>query len=65
MQCPLCSYSDTRVVYTRHMEKNDAIERRRECLRCNNRFTTSENPNKARMQNEPAGNAKGSQGNRV
>lgn len=65
MHCPLCNYADTRVVYTRPIEKTDAIERRRECLRCNNRFTTSENSNKAKgLVNEPSSHAKERAGSR-
>lgn len=42
MKCPYCNYFDTKVVDSR--ESNDFVEvrRRRECLKCNKRFTTYE-----------------------
>jgi len=40
MLCPLCSYDDSRVTDSRMVDA--AIRRRRECLRCNGRFTTYE-----------------------
>jgi transcriptional repressor NrdR len=42
MQCTGCKYPDSHVVYTRHDELRDEIERRRECLKCGKRFTTRE-----------------------
>lgn len=42
MQCASCKYPDSHVVYTRHLNTDDVIERRRECLRCGSRFTTYE-----------------------
>jgi transcriptional repressor NrdR len=42
VQCTGCKYPDSHVVYTRHDHVRDAIERRRECLRCGMRFTTRE-----------------------
>ncbi len=65
MHCPLCNYNDTRVVYTRPINRDDTIERRRECLRCSTRFTTNENSNKSKgLANEPSGNAKNRTGSR-
>lgn len=65
MHCPLCNYGDTRVVYTRPINRDDTIERRRECLRCSSRFTTNENSNKAKgLVNESASNGKNRSGNR-
>lgn len=40
VQCPLCSHDDSRVTDSRTLD--DAIRRRRECLRCAGRFTTYE-----------------------
>ena len=40
MKCPFCGYEDSRVVDSR--EVNEGIRRRRECLRCEDRFTTYE-----------------------
>lgn len=53
MQCPGCKYPDSRVVSTDHNDFKNRIERRRECLRCANRFTTHEQlrvPNNERSQ---------------
>ena len=40
MKCPLCNHHDSKVVETR--ESSDSMRRRRECLGCNERFTTYE-----------------------
>lgn len=40
MRCPYCSKEDSKVIDTR--ESEDAIRRRRECLKCGHRFTTYE-----------------------
>lgn len=40
MRCPYCQDGDSRVVDTRKVGK--AVRRRRECLRCGQRFTTYE-----------------------
>ncbi len=42
MKCPFCSYKETKVVDSRATEAGDAIRRRRECLKCTQRFTTYE-----------------------
>ncbi|MFH0928940.1 MAG: transcriptional regulator NrdR [Candidatus Aenigmatarchaeota archaeon] len=42
MICPYCSSSKTRVVDKRDTDENKAIRRRRECLKCKNRFSTYE-----------------------
>jgi len=42
MRCPSCGYNDSKVVDSRSSDANDAIRRRRECLRCKTRFTTYE-----------------------
>lgn len=42
MQCIVCKYPDSHVVYTRSNDNENAIQRRRECLRCGARFTTQE-----------------------
>lgn len=44
MQCKGCKYPDSHVVYTRHDDFRNRIERRRECLKCGLRFTTHEKP---------------------
>lgn len=42
MRCPFCGYLETKVVDSRATEAGDAIRRRRECLKCEQRFTTFE-----------------------
>lgn len=42
MKCPYCSHSETKVIDSR--ESEDTTRRRRECLKCNKRFTTYERP---------------------
>lgn len=42
MRCPFCANDETRVVDSRTSESQDAIRRRRECLKCSERFTTYE-----------------------
>ena len=44
MQCPFCGKNNDKVVDSRSSEGGRAIRRRRECLVCNRRFTTYENP---------------------
>lgn len=42
MRCPFCGHDETKVVDSRVSESQDAIRRRRECLVCEQRFTTYE-----------------------
>jgi len=42
VKCPFCAHSETRVVESRPTDEETAIRRRRECLRCYERFTTYE-----------------------
>jgi len=42
MRCPKCGCEESKVVDSRPSESNDAIRRRRECVRCGMRFTTYE-----------------------
>lgn len=42
MKCPYCGFTQDRVVDSRESKEADAIRRRRECERCNKRFTTYE-----------------------
>ena len=42
MKCPYCGSADSEVVETRTSEDVDTIRRRRECLKCEKRFTTYE-----------------------
>ncbi len=43
MRCPYCLNEDTKVVDSRESGEADAVRRRRECLKCEKRFTTYEN----------------------
>ena len=42
MRCPMCGYTDSKVIDSRPVEERDSIRRRRECLQCQKRFTTYE-----------------------
>ncbi len=42
MKCPYCGSTESEVVETRASEDVDTIRRRRECLKCEKRFTTYE-----------------------
>ena len=42
MKCPFCSYQESKVVDSRSTDDNTTIRRRRECLKCNKRYTTYE-----------------------
>lgn len=42
MRCPKCSNEDTKVIDSRESMDGHAIRRRRECEKCNARFTTFE-----------------------
>ncbi len=42
MKCPYCNYFDTSVLDSRDSEDLGSIRRRRECLKCEKRFTTYE-----------------------
>ena len=42
MKCPFCNHSKSKVVDSRIGKDKEMIRRRRECLSCQRRFTTSE-----------------------
>ena len=42
MHCPFCSAPETRVIDSRLANDGDKVRRRRECISCNERFTTYE-----------------------
>lgn len=42
MYCPFCSAQDTKVIDSRLIADGSQVRRRRECLSCNERFTTFE-----------------------
>ncbi len=50
MRCPACGNPDTRVIDSREAEDGDSIRRRRVCDRCEERFTTFERSESARIQ---------------
>ena len=43
MICPKCEHHDTKVIDSRDTMEGKSIRRRRECLKCEYRFTTFEN----------------------
>jgi transcriptional repressor NrdR len=42
MKCPYCAFTQDKVIDSRESKDADSIRRRRECERCNKRFTTYE-----------------------
>ncbi|AEX86197.1 NrdR family transcriptional regulator [Marinitoga sp. 1135] len=42
MKCPYCGHDETRVLDSRTIADGTVTRRRRECLKCNSRFTTYE-----------------------
>ncbi len=42
MRCPFCHHKDSKVLDSRATEEGASIRRRRECTKCNRRFTTYE-----------------------
>src|SRR5258706_8755971 len=42
MKCPFCAFLEDKVVDSRESREGDAIRRRRECLKCERRFTSYE-----------------------
>ncbi|MBE6053203.1 MAG: transcriptional repressor NrdR [Clostridium sartagoforme] len=42
MRCPFCLFEESKVVDSRSTDDNTTIRRRRECLKCNKRYTTYE-----------------------
>src|SRR5256885_7696073 len=42
MKCPFCGFLEDKVVDSRESREGEAIRRRRECLRCERRFTSYE-----------------------
>src|SRR5438445_9382983 len=42
MKCPFCGHTEDRVVDSRVGREGEFIRRRRECLKCHRRYTTSE-----------------------
>ena len=48
MRCPYCNYKESKVLETRDTD-NHSIRRRRECLKCEKRFTTYEQLEKTNL----------------
>ena len=42
MKCPFCGDQESKVIDSRHSDDGLSIRRRRECMRCQHRFTTYE-----------------------
>ncbi len=42
MRCPFCNYLEDKVVDSRESREGESIRRRRECLKCERRFTSYE-----------------------
>ena len=42
MKCPICGFTESKVIDSRPTEEGASIRRRRECLSCKGRFTTYE-----------------------
>lgn len=42
MKCPFCGYEEDKVVDSRSVQEGLGVRRRRECLKCKERFTTYE-----------------------
>jgi transcriptional repressor NrdR len=42
MKCPFCNQMEDKVIDSRESREGDAVRRRRQCLKCERRFTTYE-----------------------
>ncbi len=42
MKCPFCGYTESKVIDSRPTDEGEKIRRRRECIKCQKRFTTYE-----------------------
>jgi transcriptional repressor NrdR len=49
MHCPYCGFTDLKVLDSRPGPDGETIRRRRECIRCNRRFTTFERFERPRL----------------
>lgn len=49
MKCPDCGYLDSKVIESRDVEDGVQIRRRRQCLKCDFRFTTYERTEQPRL----------------
>ncbi len=46
MKCPFCDFSESKVIDSRESKEGDVTRRRRQCLKCERRFTTYERTDK-------------------
>lgn len=58
MDCIKCKYAISTVVDT-HYRKDGMITRRRECLKCGNRFNTIESAQEAKQRKQQSGSQQG------
>jgi len=49
VRCNQCNTTDTKVIESREVSEGDSIRRRRECMSCNQRFTTYERVEKPQL----------------
>ena len=49
MRCNQCQATDTKVIESREVAEGESIRRRRECIQCQNRFTTYERIEKPQL----------------
>ena len=42
MKCPFCAFEESKVIDSRPTDEGERIRRRRECIKCGQRFTTYE-----------------------
>ena len=42
MKCPYCGFAESKVIDSRPTDESNSIRRRRECMKCQKRFTTYE-----------------------
>lgn len=52
MKCQSCGYPASEVIRSEINDLKNYIKRRRQCLRCRNRFTTEENYRPLKPQND-------------
>lgn len=49
MRCPYCQFDDSKVIDSRSSNEGRVVRRRRECLKCERRFTTKEHVEEAQL----------------
>jgi transcriptional repressor NrdR len=53
MHCINCGYEHSKVVETEHSDRTNQTRRRRECVKCGQRFTTHERMREQKYQTPP------------